>query len=78
MPSSSTSCVLCQEAGLVKLGRVALDGTKVKADASKHKAMSYGRMDEREAALEAEVTRILEEAEAIDRGRGRALRRCPR
>jgi IS5 family transposase len=51
----------------VKLGRVALDGTKVKADASKHKAMSYGRMDEREAALEAEVTRILEEAEAVDR-----------
>jgi hypothetical protein len=59
--------LLCQEAGLVKLGRVALDGTKLKADASKHKAMSYGRMDEREAALEEEVTRILEEAEATDR-----------
>jgi transposase len=58
--------LLCQEAGLVKLGRVALDGTKVKASASKHKAMSYGRMDEREAALEAEVSRILEEAEAVD------------
>jgi hypothetical protein len=58
--------LLCQEAGLVKLGRVALDGTKVKANASKHKAMSYGRMDEREAALEAEVARILEEAEAVD------------
>jgi transposase len=58
--------LLCQEAGLVKLGRVALDGTKVKASASKHKAMSYGRMDEREATLEAEVARILEEAEAID------------
>jgi transposase len=58
--------LLCQQAGLVKLGRVALDGTKVKADASKHKAMSYGRMDEREAALEAEVARILAEAEAID------------
>jgi transposase len=58
--------LLCQEAGLVKLGRVALDGTKLKADASKHKAMSYGRMDEREAALEAEVARILEEAEAAD------------
>lgn len=58
--------LLCQGAGLVKLGRVALDGTKVKADASKHKAMSYGRMPEREAALEAEVKRILEEAEAID------------
>ena len=58
---------LCQAAGLVTLGRVALDGTKVKADASKHKAMSYGRMDEREAALETEVRRILEEAEAVDR-----------
>jgi transposase len=58
--------LLCQQAGLVKLGRVALDGTKVKADASKHKAMSDGRMDEREAVLEAEVARILEEAEAVD------------
>ncbi len=57
---------LCQAAGLVRLGRVALDGTKVKANASKHKAMSYARMDEREAALAAEVKRILEEAEAID------------
>jgi transposase len=58
---------LCQAAGMVTLGRVALDGTKLKADASKHKAMSYARMPEREAALEAEVKRILEEAEAIDR-----------
>jgi transposase/IS5 family transposase len=57
---------LCQRAGLARLGRVALDGTKVKASASKHKAMSYGRMEEREAALEAEVRRILTEAEAID------------
>ena len=61
------SLLLCQGAGLVKLGRVALDGTKVKASASKHKAMGYGRMDEREAALAAEVARILDEAEAIDR-----------
>jgi len=58
--------VLCQEAGLVKLGRVALDGTKLKANASKHKAMSYGRMTEREAALAAEVQAILDEAEAVD------------
>lgn len=58
---------LCQRAGMVRLGRVALDGTKVKASASRHKAMSYGRMAEREAALEAEVARILAEAEAIDR-----------
>ena len=57
---------LCQGAGMVKLGRVALDGTKVKASASKHTAMSYGRMPEREAALEAQVRRILDEAEAID------------
>lgn len=57
---------LCQAAGLVKLGRVAIDGTKVKADASKHKAMSYARMNEREAVLEAEVRRILDEAEAVD------------
>lgn len=58
---------LCQAAGMVRLGRVAIDGTKVKANASRHKAMSYARMPEREAALEAEVRRILEEAEATDR-----------
>jgi len=57
---------LCQRAGLVRLGRVALDGTKLKANASKHKAMSYGRMAKREAELEAEVKAILDEAEAID------------
>jgi transposase len=43
------------EAGAMKLGRVALDGTKIKANASKHKAMSYGRMEEKERAIEAEV-----------------------
>ena len=53
---------LCQRAGLVKLGHVALDGTKVKANASKHKAMSYGRMKEREAQLAAEVAELLERA----------------
>jgi transposase len=57
---------LCQAAGLAKLGRVAIDGTKLKANASKHKAMSYGRMAEREAALRAEVQRILAQAEAVD------------
>ncbi len=57
---------LCQKAGMVKLGRVAIDGTKVKANASRHKAMSYGRMIEREAALAAEVRAILDEAEAVD------------
>src|SRR5919197_2130028 len=58
---------LCQEAGLVKLGHVALDGSKIKANASKHKAMSYGRMKEREAEYEKIVKGWLEEAEAIDR-----------
>jgi len=57
---------LCQTAGLVTLGRVALDGTKIKANASKHKAMSYGRMPERGAALAAKVAAILAEAEATD------------
>ena len=46
---------LCEKAGLVKLGHVALDGTKIKANASKHKAMSYERMEKRAAELEAEV-----------------------
>lgn len=57
---------LCQAAGLVKLGWVALDGTKLRANASKHKAMSYGRLAKAEAELEAEVKAILDEAEAID------------
>jgi hypothetical protein len=46
-----------EKAGLVKLGHVALDGTQVKANASKHKAMSYGRMPERATELEAEVAK---------------------
>jgi transposase len=57
---------LCQQAGLVKLGHVALDGTKVKANASKHKAMSYERMGEAERKLEAEVKALLEEAARVD------------
>jgi transposase len=58
---------LCHKSGLVKLGRVAIDGTKIKANASKHKAMSYGRMNEKEAQLKREVRAIMERAEAIDR-----------
>src|SRR5712671_6537826 len=54
------------EAGALKLGQVALDGTKVKANASKHKAMSYGRMKEREQQLRAEVRELLAQAEAAD------------
>ena len=57
---------LAEAAGLVKLGHVALDGTKIKANASKHKAMSYERMKKREADLQAEVDRWLAAAEAAD------------
>jgi transposase len=57
---------LCQKAGLVKLGHVALDGTKMQANASKHKAMSYGRMNETEKKLQDEVNRLLAEAERVD------------
>ena len=57
---------LCEAAGLVKLGHVALDGTKIKANASKHKAMSYQRMKKRELELKAEVARMLAAAEAAD------------
>ena len=57
---------LCHQAGLVKLGHVALDGTKVKANASKHKAMSYQRMKEKAAQLAAEVAELLRQAQAAD------------
>ena len=58
---------LCQAAGMVSLGRVALDGTKVRAHASKRKAMSYARMTEKEKILAAEVSALLAEAERIDK-----------
>ncbi len=58
---------LCRRAGLVKLGQVAIDGTRLKANASKHKAMSYGRMTEQEAALQAEIAELLRRAEQADR-----------
>src|SRR5215475_7242969 len=54
------------EAGAMKVGRVALDGTKVKANASKHKAMSYDRMGEKQKQLKAEVKQLLAQAEAAD------------
>ena len=57
---------LCQQAGLVKLGHVALDGTKVRANASKHKAMSYKRMKEKEVQLAAEVAELLQKAQEAD------------
>jgi transposase len=57
---------LCDKAGLVKLGHVAVDGSKIKANASKHKAMSYGRMEARAKELEAEVAKWLAAAAAAD------------
>jgi transposase len=57
---------LCEKAGLVRLGHVALDGTKMRANASKHKAMSYGRMEEKVRELEAQVADLLAAAEAAD------------
>lgn len=54
------------EAGAMRLGQVALDGTKVKANASKHKAMSYGRIEQTEQKIKQEVKEILAEAEALD------------
>ena len=57
---------LCHKAGLVKLGHVAIDGTKVQANASKHKAMSYDRMEEKEKQLKAEVEKLLAQAAETD------------
>jgi len=57
---------LCRDAGLVKLGHVALDGTKVQANASKHSAMSYKRMKEAEPELAAKVEEWMEQAQAVD------------
>lgn len=57
---------IAQEAGLVKLGLVAIDGTKIHANASKHKAMSYGRMKEDEERLKGEIKELLARAEAVD------------
>ena len=56
----------CQQAGLVKLGHVALDGIKVRANASRNKAMSYGRMKEKEERLSTEVAELLRRATEVD------------
>ena len=58
--------LLCSEAGLVKLGHVSIDGTKIKANANKHKAMSYKRMNETEARLKQEIDALLAAAEKTD------------
>ena len=57
---------LCQEAGLLKVGRIALDGTKIKANASRHKAMSYDRMTTEEQRLQKEIDELLKQAQATD------------
>jgi len=56
----------CQEAGMVSLGHLALDGTKVQANASKHKAMSHERMVKAEAQLEMEIKELMSRAEILD------------
>jgi len=57
---------LCAESGLVQVGRLALDGTKVKANASRHKAMSYDRMVQEEERLQNEIVELLEQAQKTD------------
>ncbi len=57
---------LCDKAALVKLGHVAIDGSKLQANAGKHKAMSYERMEEKEKQLKAEVEKLMAEAAATD------------
>lgn len=58
--------LLCEKAGLVKLGHVSIDGTGIKANASKHKAMSYARRGETEQRLKTEIEALLQQAEAVD------------
>src|ERR1051325_5077319 len=58
---------IAKNSGLIKLGRVGIDGTKVKANASKHKAMSYDRMKQDEKRLQSEIEALLEQAERTDR-----------
>jgi transposase len=57
---------MCKRAGLVKMGHVSLDGTKVKANASRHKAMSYGRMKDKELEYEAVVRELFSRADSVD------------
>ena len=58
--------LLCEKAGLVKLGTIAIDGTKIMADASRQQSRSYGWLSEKEQALAAQVERLLSEAAALD------------
>ena len=58
--------LLCARLGMVNLAHIALDGTKLKANTSKHKAMSYGRMKQDEERLEREIDELMRQAEAVD------------
>lgn len=69
---------LCRKAGLVKFGHIALDGTKIKANASKHKAMSYGRMKQDIPRLEKEIAALLHQAEETDEREDRTYGRDKR
>lgn len=62
---------LCQRSGMVKLGHVAIDGSKIKANASKHKAMSYARMQEEDKRLKKEIEKLMRESEITDRSEDR-------
>ena len=75
---------LCAKAGLVKVGRIALDGSKVKANASRHKAMSYDYMLKEEQRLRKEIKALLAQAEEADQAEDQSYGRtaggtsCPR
>ena len=58
---------IAKASGLIRLGRIAIDGTKIKANASRHKAMSYDRMKQEEMRLEKEIAELLKQAERADR-----------
>src|SRR2546422_10309688 len=66
---------LCQKAGLVKLGHVAIDGTKLEANASRHKSVSYGKLTEREQYWQQQVDEMLRRASAVDEEEGRGGQR---
>lgn len=65
--------LLCARLGMVNLGHIALDGTKIKANTSKHKAMSYGRMKEDEKRLEGEIEELMRQAEVVDKEEDKAF-----
>jgi transposase len=59
--------IICARLGMVNLGHIALDGTKIKANTSKHKAMSYGRMKQDEERLKKEIEELMQQAEVVDK-----------